>query len=97
MKVDFVLPQSCWVDPGNRDHVIQVASRIAAIRHGDYPCKLQVEVREDGAAYCPLSNSFLLFPPGIDAGQPQDHWRLTSENDSEHNLGVIVLALCIYL
>lgn len=97
MKVDFVLPSGSWVDPSNRDHIIQVASRIAAIRHGDYPCKLQVEVRGDGAAHCPLANSFLLFPPGVDAGQPQGCWRLTSEKDPEHDLGIIVLALCAFL
>lgn len=96
MNVDFELPQK-WLDPKNKDYVMHVANRIAAIRYGDEHRRTPPEMQLDGSVHFPLTNDHWLYPPTKDIGQPKNYWRLTGRYDNEEALGLIVKALQLWL
>ena len=94
---DFTLPQR-WIDVNNKEHVLLVANRIAAIRYGDGHHKSPPEIAADGTVHIfPSTNDHWLFPPNKDIGQPKGHWRLVARYDSSEDLEMVINALKHFL
>ena len=88
--IEFTLPQR-WIDVHNKEHVMLVANRIAAIRYGDKHRESPPEIMPDGTVHLfPQTNDHWLFPPIRDVGQPKDHWRLVARYDGDEYLEMIV-------
>ncbi len=88
--IDFTLPQ-VWLDPKNKEHVLLVANRIAAIRYGDEHLKSPPGIAANGRVLIfPHTNNHWLFPPTMDIGQPKGHWRLAARYDSDEELEMIL-------
>lgn len=95
--IDFRLPQK-WLNPANKEHVLLVANRIAAIRYGDAHHQASAEVDADGRAHIfPSTNDYWLFPPTKDIGQPKGHWRLVGRYGSDEELKMIIAPLRRFL